>query len=234
MTQVPDAPRPPLARRPSFWLAVAAGLLLAAIAVVLVVALLAPEGTTDAASTSTPTTAAASTSAPPTTAPAPAPEPPPEPAPAVVVIPASCDGIYTRDWSADLAPRVLNPAWIDDAGSDFKRWGSNDVGLVTMLEGTTQLECNWVPESGAGHVFLVTSVASLTPEQQGSTLDYLVTTGMDCYDQSGGTRCVIEGDEGGEAWGESHFVREGIWIATRWGGSGPTGYTQDIVTALFG
>ncbi|MGW4929955.1 hypothetical protein ACWEOH_12445 [Agromyces sp. NPDC004153] len=232
MTQVPDAPRPPLARRPSFWLALAAGLLLAAIAVVLVVALLAPEGTTDAASTSTPTTAAASTSAPPTTAPAP--EPPPEPAPAVVAIPSSCDAIYTRDWSADLAPRVLNPAWIDDPASGFKRWGSNDVGLVTMLEGTTQLECNWVPESGTGHVFLVTSVASLTPEQQGSTLDYLVTTGMDCYDQSGGTRCVVEGDEGGEAWGESHFVREGIWIATRWGGSGPTGYTQDIVTALFG
>ena len=232
MTQVPDAPRPPLVRRASFWLALAAGVLLAALAVVLGLALLAPRGATDAASTSTPTTTPAPTSAAPSTAPPPAPEP--EPAPVGVVIPASCDGIYTRDWSADLAPRVLNPAWIDDPSSGFKRLGSNDVGLVTMLEGTTQLECNWVPEGQGGHVFLVTSVASLTPEQQGSTLDHLATTGMECYDESGGTRCVVEGEEGGETWGESHFIREGIWIATRWGGSGPAGYTQDIVTALFG
>jgi hypothetical protein len=232
LTQVPDAPRPPLARRASFWLAIAAGLLFAAIAALLAVALLAPRGTTDAASTATPT-ATAPTSAPPSTT-APPPEPAPQPAPAVVAIPASCDGIYTRDWSSDLAPRVLNPTWIDDPANGFTRWGSNDVGLVTMLEGTTKLECNWVPESPGGHVFLVTSVATMTPEQQGSLLDYLATTGMDCYDEWAGTRCVVEGDEGGETWGESHFVREGVWIATRWGGSGPTGYTQDIVTALFG
>jgi hypothetical protein len=36
------------------------------------------------------------------------------------------------------------------------------------------------------------------------------------------------------AWGESHFLREGIWIATRWGGNGPDGSTHDIVAAIFG
>jgi hypothetical protein len=150
-----------------------------------------------------------------------------------VVIPASCADIYTRDWTADLAPRVLNPPWTSDPASGFKRYGSNDVGLVTVLEATTRLECNWVPEGGAGHVFLITGVAELTLEQQGSTLDYLVGTDLGCYDELGGTRCVIEGEEGGENWGESHFIRDGIWIATKWGGSGPSGYTHDIVAALF-
>jgi len=56
---------------------------------------------------------------------------------------------------------------------------------------------------------------------------------MDCDDESGGTRCVIEREESA-TWGESHFVRDGIWIATRWGVSGPSGCTADIVAAIFG
>ena len=236
MTDVPPAPRPPLARRPQFWLALAAAVLAIAIAVAVGFAIGAAGGTPDAAGTpsptSTPSTQAPDAATPPAESDAPDTEAPPDQV--EVVIPTSCDDIYTRDWSADLAPRVLNPAWTSDPAGGFKRYGSNDVGLVTMLEATTRLECNWVPESGPGHVFLVTGVAELTPEQQASTLDYLAESDMECYDELSGTRCVIESEAGGEASGESHFLREGIWIATRWGGSGPSGYTHDIVAAIFG
>jgi hypothetical protein len=234
MTDVPPAPRPPLVRRPLFWLILAAGLLLVALAIAIGLAIRASGGASDAASTMPPTstqsTAGSDAVTPPSTD-APATDPPEA---SVIDIPATCAGIYTRDWSAEMAPRVLNPAWIDDPVRGFKRWGSNDVGLVTVLEATTRLECNWVPESGAGHLFLVTGVAQLTPDQQGSTLDYLAESDMECYDELSGTRCVMEREEAGETWGESHFLREGIWIATRWGGNGPDGYTHDIVAAIFG
>ncbi|WP_156402025.1 hypothetical protein [Agromyces sp. Soil535] len=229
MSQVPSAERPPLVRRPVFWLLLIAAVLVVVIAVVLGFALGAPRGG-DAATMAAPTSAPRATT---DAATAPATETASPADQTGVVIPATCDGIYTRDWSGDLAPRVLNPAWVSDPARGFKRYGSNDVGLVTMLEATTRLECNWVPEGGATHLFLVTGVAQLTPEQQGSILDHLATTDMDCYDESGGTRCVIEREES-ETWGESHFVRDGIWIATRWGVSGPSGYTADIVAAIFG
>jgi hypothetical protein len=233
LSQAQPESRPPLVRRPAFWLVVVAALLLIAVATIVGITLGAGRGT-DASATDTPTPGTVATDAATATPPATETEaPPPAPAP-VVEIPASCADIYTRDWSAELAPRVLNPAWTSDPASGFKRYGSNDVGLVTVLEATTRLECNWVPESGAGHVFLVTGIAELTPEQQGSTLDYLAGTDFECYDELVGTRCVIEGEDGGETWGESHFLRDGIWIATRWGGSGPDGYTHDIVAALFG
>lgn len=223
------APRRPLAKRPVFWLALVGVLLLCGVAISAGVAIgsATDASPSDPASdTAAPTPLATDGSA---TATATA-----EPPAAGVAIPADCADIYTRDWSADLAPRVLNPAWIAEPDSGFKRYGSNDVGLVTVLEATTRLECNWVPEAGAGHVFLITGIAALTPEQQASTLEYLDGTDLECFDELEGVRCVIEREEGGENWGESHFIREGVWIATRWGGSGPDGYTHDVVAAIFG
>lgn len=228
----PPAPQRPVTRRPLFWLIVAIVLLLIAIAAYIGMTL---------ASTNVPDPTAPP-SAPPTSSPTPPTETPtstptesaPPETPAAARIPGDCGDIYTRDWSADLAPRVLNPAWTADPANAFKRFGSNDVGLVTVLEATTVLECDWVPETGPGHVFLVTGIASLTPEQQSSTLDHLAGTDFECYEELEGTRCVVEGEGGGEKWGESHFLRDGIWIATRWGGGGPDGYTHDIVAALFG
>jgi hypothetical protein len=221
------APGRPLAKRPAFWLALVAVLLLVGVAIAGGVAI----GSMTDASTSDAASDSAAPTSPATEAPASATA---EPRAAGVAIPADCAGIYTRDWAPDLAPRVLNPAWTADPGSDFKGYGSSDVGLVTVLEATTKLECNWVPESGAGHVFLITGVAQLTPEQQAGTLEYLDGTDLECFDELEGVRCLVERSEGGENWGESHFIREGVWIATRWGGSGPDGYTHDIVAAIFG
>ncbi len=56
---------------------------------------------------------------------------------------------------------------------------------------------------------------------------------MTCYDELGGLRCVTETTGDGGVVGESHFVRDGIWLATRYVNSGPDGYTHDIVANLW-
>ena len=47
-------------------------------------------------------------------------------------------------------------------------------------------------------------------------------------------RCIDQHEAEAGAWGESHFLREGVWIATGWVNAGPNGYTHDMVTTIFG
>lgn len=225
----PDSP-PPLLRRPAFWLVVVAALLLAGLATVVGLMLGAGRGA-DATASDTPTPGPVTTDDA-TTPPAAATETPP-PAATTVVIPASCAEIYTRDWSADLGGLVLNPGWTETPGNG-PFWGSNDNGAVTVLEATTKLTCAWVGPNGGGDVGIITNLAELTPEQVSSTLAHLESIGQTCYEELEGTRCVVEwNSEAGES-GESHFIREGLWSATRWSNVVADGYTHDIATALFG
>lgn len=229
MPQAQSDPRPPLVRRPAFWLVVVAALLLVAVASVVGLMLGAGRGA-DVAASNSPTPGTTTGAA--TTPPAAASEAPP-PADTAVAIPASCAEIYTRDWSAGLGGLVLNPPWTETpANGPF--WGSNDNGAVTVLEATTKLTCAWVGSNGGGDAGIITNLADLTPEQVSATLSHLASIGQSCYEELGGTRCVVEwNSEAGEA-GESHFIREGIWSATRWSNVVADGYTHDIATALFG
>ena len=229
MSQAQPDPSPSLLRRPAFWLVVVAALLLASVATVVGITLGAGRGA-DTSASDTPTPGTAATDA--ATPPAVATEAPP-PTDAAVVIPASCLEIYSRDWSAELGGLVLNPPWTETPGNG-PFWGSNDNGAVTVLEATTKLTCAWVGSNGGGDVGLITNLAQLTPEQELSTVVYLGSIGQACYEELGGTRCVIEwNSEAGDS-GESHFLREGVWSATRWSNVVADGYTHDIATAIFG
>lgn len=234
MTQLPSVPRPPLARRPVFWLLLGAAVLLVVIAVVLGFALTAPlRSGDDAAATAGPTsapplTATDAATAPMTEAPAP---------PAVesgVVIPGSCDGIYTRDWSADFAPLVLNPAWTETPDSGV-RFGSRDEFAVAMLESTTVVTCKWGSPNGASDRGVTTNVARIDPRRAAEVTAHFETVGYRCYEELDGMRCVTETEPSpdGQA-GESHFLRDDVWVATLWVNAGPDGYTHDIVAAIFG
>ncbi|MFD4421799.1 hypothetical protein ACFWN7_09875 [Agromyces sp. NPDC058484] len=220
-------------RRPPFWLIVAAALLLVAIAVVIGNALGSVRGT-DPAASGTPTPSAtipdgATDTA--TTQPAESEAPPAE---AGVVIPASCEGIYTRDWTPDFEGLVLNPAWTNEPNSGV-RFGSRDEVAVHVLETTTKVTCKWGNPKGGSDRGLTTNVAVVDVAQATAMREHFETVGYSCYDELEGTRCVIETEPtpDGQS-GESHFLRDDVWVATLWVNAGPDGYTHDIVTAIFG
>lgn len=145
--------------------------------------------------------------------------------------PTSCAEIYTKDW-AILAPLVLNPAWADAPGSGV-RFGTDDADLEAVLKATTGVTCVWAAAGGGSGEGLTTNVAFLTDAQQASVEARLKVLGFTCSEQQGGLRCDIDHVTEEGAWGESHFIRDGIWIATNWVNSHPDGYTEDIVSAVF-
>jgi hypothetical protein len=210
---------------------VVAALLLAAVATVVGLMLGAGRGT-DASASDTPTPGTVATDAT-STPPAAATEAPPPAAP-VVAIPTSCADIYTRDWAPDFAPLVLNPEWTSapDSGVHF---GSRDEVAIELLDTTTQVRCKWGSPNGGSGRGLTTNVAAIDSGQAGDMRVHFEAAGYTCYEEMEGTRCVMETVPGpdGQA-GESHFFRDGVWIATLWVNAGPDGYTHDIVAALFG
>jgi hypothetical protein len=229
LSQALPAPRPPLLRRPAFWLIVVAALLAVGVAVVIGIALGGQRGAdASAGPTSAPSTVATDAAATPT-----ADETEPPATEAGAVIPATCGEIYTRDWTAELGGLVLNPPWTQTPGNG-PFWGSNDNGAVTVLEATSKLTGAWVGSNGGGDVGIITNIAALTPEQVASTVAYLGTIGQTCYEELEGIRCVVERNSDAGDSGESHFLREGIWSATRWSNVVADGYTHDIATAIFG
>jgi hypothetical protein len=149
--------------------------------------------------------------------------------------PSSCAEIYSTDWASKLGPvLVLNPAWTEDPGSGAVKYGTNDGGLETVLQGATSVTCIWAKASGGGDVGLTTNVAEITAAQQASVTAQMNGLGYSCFEEMKGLRCVTESNTDAGSWGESHFLREGLWFATRWVNTSPDGYTHDIVGTVFG
>jgi hypothetical protein len=146
--------------------------------------------------------------------------------------PSSCADIYTTDWASALAPLVLNPAWAEDPASGVHS-GTDDAGLATVLEATATVTCMWGKASGGGDVGITTNVAVLTEPQQADVTARMKGVGYSCYDELKGLRCVTETHDEAGSWGESHFVREGLWLATKWVNASPEGYTHDMVNTVF-
>lgn len=181
------------------------------------------------ASTPTPegTTAASS-------APAPAPSEKPRPTPSAVatpeevgvVLPGSCEDLYGpamfKSLQADLPP--LNDETMADPNF------SNNAKVEEALRSLTYLQCTW---GGAGELGIVTAVARVSEKQSDEVLEIMGSGGFDCYDQLDGTRCVIREEADGSVLGESHFLREGVWVSTFWLNAPIRGYTENIVEAIW-
>jgi hypothetical protein len=216
----------PILRRPVTWLIAASVALAVAVVAVLAVAL-APR---TAQETAEPAAASRPSPAEPLAAsPVPVPEPVRDPR-----IPADCTQIYTTDWSGVFAPGyVLNPEWSTAEGAPVIL-GTGDEAASTVLQETSQLSCGWLPpEGGDGSVGLVTSLAAVDQAQTDAAIAAFQAAGMECYEELGGTRCIGEWQGVAGPAGESHFLREGHWIATRWDGPAVSGYTADIVAKIF-
>ena len=156
------------------------------------------------------------------------------PDPAAGPRPASCDEIYSPDMMATFAEtHSLNPAWTETAEAST-RIGTLDPELSTLIEDADHLSCVWAdPEGGSGSG-LVTNVVFVTAEQSEAARVRLADMGQTCYEELGGLRCVIENDTDGDGVaGESHFLRDGIWLATSFVNAGPDGYTHDMVATIW-
>lgn len=147
--------------------------------------------------------------------------------------PATCDDIYSPAMLATFGETsTLNPDWVEDSGAEWSL-GTNDAELQSMLRSVEHLTCVWGDEAGGSGSGLATNVAYVTAEQAEAVQTRLNDLGQNCYDELGGIRCVMQevGTEG--TTGESHFLRDGIWLATLYSNAGPDGYTRDIVTTLW-
>lgn len=226
-----DAPEQrPLSKRPMFWILMVLVVLVAIIAIL--IGMLVVQG--QAGGDDPQPTATEAQPTPEATTTTPTPEPSPTvPARVPGEIPDDCTGLYTIDWSDELDGLVLNPPWTEepDAGSPF--WGSSDTGAITVLEATTQVTCLWVGPDGASEVGLVTNVASVTADQVDSMIEYLPDNGYNCYAELDGTRCLIEQSTETGVSGESHFFRDGIWLATQWANVDADGYTHDMISTIW-
>ena len=147
--------------------------------------------------------------------------------------PTQCEQLYSPEMLAAFGDLVLNPAWLAEEKPGVNR-GSEDSELVTLIDATGEhLTCVWANENGGSGLGLTTELVWVTPEQSAEVQSRLTAAGMDCYEELEGMRCLIDSTRDGELSGESHFLRDGIWLATSYVNAGPDGYTHDIIANVW-
>jgi hypothetical protein len=156
----------------------------------------------------------------------------PTPGSTAVPLPASCDALYSPAMVAAYGRMVLNPPWLDDPELEL-RIGEDDPVLQGVLDDSEVLLCQWVMPEGPSGAGVSTTVATIDDEQTGLIVDHLRDRGDSCFAERGGIRCTTAGSNDEGYFGESHFLRDGVWIATEYSNAGPEGYTLDIVNNLW-
>ncbi|TFD28222.1 hypothetical protein E3T49_11945 [Cryobacterium cryoconiti] len=147
--------------------------------------------------------------------------------------PSQCEQLYSPAMVAAFGDLALNPAWVAEENSGANR-GSADPELVTLIDAAEEkLTCVWANAGGASGVGLTTELVWVTPEQSAAVQSRLSAAGMNCYEELAGMRCIVEGTDDGGVSGESHFLRDGIWLATYYFNAGPDGYTHDMIANVW-
>lgn len=127
---------------------------------------------------------------------------------------------------------VLNPDWNQDPDSSVSH-GTDDGELRTLIDTLDHLTCVWGSPYGKSETGIITNVVWVNPEQNAAVEARLVANGVECFDQSEGHRFVIQANSVDGAYGESHVLRGGVWLATKSTNASPLGYTQDIIDNLW-
>lgn len=167
----------------------------------------------------------------PASPPAPAPVTRPAPAPGTPT-PASCDDIYSDEMVDAFGDLTLNPGWTTDPAADAQN-GTDDPDLSAIVQASDHLTCRWANPAGPSDTGVATNLVWVTPVQATAVTDRLLVLGLNCYEELDGLRCITETESEDGRFGQSHFVRGGIWLATQWSNAGPDGYTHDIVATLW-
>lgn len=150
------------------------------------------------------------------------------------LLPSSCESLFSSNVvsAANSAGLVLNPSWAD--GTDPGGLTLVDPVLASTLASAPSLDCRWLSPNGGSGVGIRSVIAVVTYDQALELDTRLSALGYTAVDELGGTRYYFESSSGGEPYGESHLVRDGLWFATHWLGYGPKGYTADMVVNHFG
>jgi len=146
--------------------------------------------------------------------------------------PASCNDLYSPEMVAAFGRMVLNPAWLDDPELDMKI-GEDDPVQQAVIEANDSLLCQWAMPEGPSGAGVSTTVVWVDAEDSATIQAHLADRGDSCFEQQGGLRCTSESSNEEGYFGESHFLRDGIWVATEYSNAGPEGYTLDIVNHLW-
>lgn len=146
--------------------------------------------------------------------------------------PASCDELYSPSMVKAMGDLVLNPAWTAAPGAEVL-YGTDDPKLRELIDTAENLNCIWGTEAGGSDTGVVTDLVWVTPEQSASVKAGLETAGLRCYEELEGIRCIKQETAESGTFGESHFLRDGIWLATKYTNAGPDGYTHDIIANLW-
>ncbi len=162
----------------------------------------------------------------PVTVPTPSASPSATETPVAEGLPANCDALYSDAFKTALAADGdPNTA----AGLAYQP--TTDTLLAPLLATPGSLRCSWGDPTARG---LLTTVASIGKTQAANVVTRLESLGAKCYAEFSGTRCVrsMTGSGGGPR-GESHLLRNGIWISTYWTAFSPDGYTAELAKHVF-
>lgn len=155
-------------------------------------------------------------------------------------VPTSCRALYTGPmWKtlterSDLKP---NPDWYlsKNGMPEQGDWMvGNDRELDAIALNAERYTCAWVGPSRSTRNDIVTAVFSVSKAEAATIVKRLNESTSTCIKRSGGTRCTITFTRKDKStYGETYFVRDTLWIATKWQ-TNIDGYTASIVTKLFG
>ena len=146
--------------------------------------------------------------------------------------PTSCDELYSDDMVDAFGDFVLNPDWLNDPGEQL-RIGPADEELRQIIAVNDSLRCIWTTAEGASDAGVVTALVWVDADERAEVNERLDDLGYDCFKERKGLRCVTEETTDEGTFGESHFLRDGIWLSTQYANAGPSGYTLDIVDNLW-
>lgn len=170
-------------------------------------------------------------SAAPTASPDPSATPAPSRSGDALSLPATCDEVYTPEMLATLTADV---APLNDPGTTMVST-ENVTGLEVLGSGAPTIRCTWGPPSERG---IATNVTLVTGDQTEALGSAFAESGYAVTEFDDGTLYEIEQqtitqDDEIVTLGESHFLRAGVWVSTRWINVNPDGYTQAVVEAVW-
>lgn len=160
----------------------------------------------------------------PTPEPVPTPEPAPTSAPVVAAgVPTSCETLYDARVLAALAEQGYVPTIGGDRSGPVVL--TMDTPANQIASDRFDFVCGLAVQGASGQALQTQVVTGLPEEERAHVLGILPLEGFTCSDLLGGQWCTGEG--------ESHYLREDVWLATEWTNS-PDGYTALLAENIWG